>query len=367
MTFTRNQLQERILNCTQTTFEEVALDVFQYQITHNLLYADFVNYLKKKPSQISKLTDIPFMPVGFFKNHKIISGSLSTPIVFESSGTTGAVTSRHYVADTAWYKRVSTDIFEQNYGSLQNTEILALLPSYLERNNSSLVYMVQQFIDKTNSKTSNFFLNDKDGLLEAISQAISNRQSVAGKQQSAISQKSKIKNPQLLAPPSGAGGATILWGVAFALLDLAENPAYGILKEIPNLIVMETGGMKGRRPEMLREELHQKLCQAFGVQTIHSEYGMTELLSQTYSKGDGIFKESKTMRILLRDINDPLTVYDFETAPRYGGINVIDLANLDSCAFIETQDLGRFRSKNSFEIIGRFDNSDIRGCNLMVM
>ena len=130
---------------------------------------------------------------------------------------------------------------------------------------------------------------------------------------------------------------------------------------------METGGMKGRRPEMLREELHQKLCQAFGVQTIHSEYGMTELLSQTYSKGDGIFKESKTMRILLRDINDPLTVYDFETAPRYGGINVIDLANLDSCAFIETQDLGRFRSKNSFEIIGRFDNSDIRGCNLMVM
>ena len=171
MTFTRNQLQERILNCTQTTFEEVALDVFQYQITHNSLYADFVNYLKKKPSQISKLTDVPFMPVGFFKNHKIITGSLPTPIVFESSGTTGSVTSRHYVADTAWYKRVSIDIFEQNYGSLQNTEILALLPSYLERNNSSLVYMVQQFIDKTNSKTSNFFLNDKDGLLEAIGMA----------------------------------------------------------------------------------------------------------------------------------------------------------------------------------------------------
>lgn len=350
MTFTRNQLQERILNCTQTTFEEVALDVFQYQITHNLLYADFVNYLKKKPSQISKLTDIPFMPVGFFKNHKIISGSLSTPIVFESSGTTGAVTSRHYVADTAWYKRVSTDIFEQNYGSLQNTEILALLPSYLERNNSSLVYMVQQFINKTNSKTSNFFLNDKDGLLQAIE-----------KRPAYPQRGSNIDSP------SGGWGATILWGVAFALLDLAENPAYGILKEIPNLIVMETGGMKGRRPEMLREELHQKLCQAFGVQTIHSEYGMTELLSQTYSKGDGIFKESKTMRILLRDINDPLTVYDFETAPRYGGINVIDLANLDSCAFIETQDLGRFKSKNSFEIIGRFDNSDIRGCNLMVM
>ena len=344
MTFTRNQLQERILNCTQTTFEEIALDVFQYQIAHNSLYADFVNYLKKKPSQISKLTDIPFMPVGFFKNHKIISGSLPTPIIFESSGTTGAVTSRHYVADTDWYKRVSTDIFEQNYGSLQNTEILALLPSYLERNNSSLVYMVQQFIDKTNSKTSNFFLNDKDGLLEAISQAIS--------------------NPPITQSPNHQ---IILWGVAFALLDLAENPAYGILKEIPNLIVMETGGMKGRRPEMLREELHHKLCQAFGVQTIHSEYGMTELLSQTYSKGDGIFEESKTMKILLRDINDPLTVYDFETAPRYGGINVIDLANLDSCAFIETQDLGRFRSKNSFEIIGRFDNSDIRGCNLMVM
>ncbi len=341
MSITRNELQERILNSTQTTYEEVALEVFRYQVSHNTIYATFIDYLNKKPNQISKLTDIPFMPIGFFKNHKIITGSQPTSIAFESSGTTGANTSRHFVADTDWYDRISTHIFEENYGSLSNTHILALLPSYLERNNSSLVYMVQQFIKKTGSSFSNFFLNDTDKLLDTI----------------------QILNSKVQPPAS----KIILWGVTFALLDLAENPAAKYLKEVPNLIVMETGGMKGRRREMLREEVHQELTAAFGVDVIHSEYGMTELLSQAYSDGNGIFESSQTLRILLRDINDPLTVYDFENSPRYGGINVIDLANIDSCSFIETQDLGRFVSKNKFEVIGRFDNSDIRGCNLMII
>jgi hypothetical protein len=251
------------------------------------------------------------------------------------------------VADLGWYNEISLGIFEQTYGPLTDFHLLALLPSYLERNNSSLVYMVEQFIAQTQSPVSGFFLHNVNELLRTLN--------------------------KLAANPDGR--KVILWGVTFALLDLAEfRPDFPSLQDLKSLtgeplIVMETGGMKGRRREMLREEVHDVLTTAFGVKTIHSEYGMTELLSQSYSKGDGIFKTSATMRILLRDINDPRTVFASpQSGFRYGGINVIDLANLDSCAFIETQDLGRYASDDAteFEVIGRFDNSDVRGCNLMI-
>jgi len=240
-----------------------------------------------------------------------------------------------------WYNDISLGIFEQTYGPLTDFHLLALLPSYLERNNSSLVYMVEQFIAQTQSPVSGFFLHNVDELL--------------------------ITLQKLAANPDGR--KVILWGVTFALLDLAELSQDLESLAVGHLIVMETGGMKGRRREMLREEVHDVLTTAFGVKTIHSEYGMTELLSQSYSKGEGIFKTSATMRILLRDINDPRAVFAVpQSGFRYGGINVIDLANLDSCAFIETQDLGRYASDDAteFEVIGRFDNSDVRGCNLMI-
>jgi Acyl-protein synthetase, LuxE len=339
--FTRAELQTQIRAVSYQTFDDLALAIFRYQATHNTVYASYLKYLKKDVSQIKFVVDIPFMPIGFFKNHRIVTGLLPTQTVFESSGTTGIVTSQHHVADTDWYNEVSSQIFEQTYDSLGTFQILALLPSYLERNNSSLVYMIDQFIQKTNSTQSGFFLHNVDNLLETLK---------------------KITQPL-------SNTVTLLWGVTFALLDLAESGVdLSFLRNIPNLIVMETGGMKGRRREMLREELHTTLTEAFGVAVIHSEYGMTELLSQAYSKGHGIFETPPTMKILLRDINDPFAVFDQTETKKTGGINVIDLANLDSCSFIETQDLGRFgTSPNSFEVIGRFDNSDVRGCNLMVL
>ncbi len=339
--FTRAELQTQILNANYQTFDALALAIFRYQATHNSVYASYLKYLKKDISQIKFITDVPFMPIGFFKNHKVVTGSLPISTVFESSGTTGIVTSQHHVADTDWYNAISTHIFEQTYGSLGTFQILALLPSYLERNNSSLVYMIAQFIQKTNSTESGFFLHNVDNLLAILQ-----------------------KNTQ----PCNHS-TTLLWGVTFALLDLAESGVdLSFLRDIPNLIVMETGGMKGRRREMLREEVHATLTQAFGVEVIHSEYGMTELLSQAYSKGYGVFETPPTMKILLREINDPFAIFDQTQTQKTGGINVVDLANLDSCSFIETQDLGRFLAlPNSFEVIGRFDNSDVRGCNLMAL
>jgi Acyl-protein synthetase, LuxE len=338
--FTRTELQTQIRAVNHQSFDALALAIFRYQAAHNSVYASYLKYLKKDITQIKFITDVPFMPIGFFKNHRIVTGSLPTQTIFESSGTTGIVTSQHHVADTEWYNEISTRIFELTYGSLGNFQIQALLPSYLERNNSSLVYMIDQFIQKTNSTQSGFFLHDVDNLLVILQ-----------------------KNTKPLSKTY-----TLLWGVTFALLDLAESGVdLSFLRDIPNLIVMETGGMKGRRREMLREEIHATLTQAFGVAVIHSEYGMTELLSQAYSKGNGIFETPPTMRLLLRDINDPFAVFDQTQTKKTGGINVIDLANLDSCSFVETQDLGRFgNSPNSFEVIGRFDNSDVRGCNLMV-
>ncbi len=348
----RDELKSAVLQLNDNSirpnhFEELALEVFRFQSSSNFTYKEYLRYLNVNPLKINRLEKIPFLPIQFFKHHKIISDAAPTQMIFESSGTTGSTTSKHYVSDLPFYEYVSQKIFEQFYGSLTDYHILALLPSYLERNNSSLVYMVQSFIYRTFSRESGFYLNNTNELLEKLRQLQHSTRKV------------------------------LIIGVTFALLDLAESEEdLSVIKNLQDrLIVMETGGMKGRRKELLREEVHQVLTNAFGVEKIHSEYGMTELLSQGYSRGDGIFELPKTMKILLREINDPFKIISTlkgisqkEINIVRGGINVIDLANIDSCSFIETQDLGAYNiDSQSFNIIGRFDNSDIRGCNLMVV
>lgn len=357
----RQALRQQILALStqpahHDAFTALALAVFRYQAAFNPLYASYLHHLNVEPEQISALHQIPFVPIGFFKKHPVLTGTpfisptdLHSTLTFASSGTTGEQTSRHYVPDTALYATVSQHIFEQLYGPLQHMHILALLPSYLERNNSSLVYMVQQFmqhaaVNSAGEPTGGFFLNNHRELTDRLKQLIREPD------------QKKI----------------LLIGVTFGLLDWAETePDLTFLGQSPKVMVMETGGMKGRRKELLREEVHALLSERLGIATIHSEYGMTELLSQAYSTGQGIFQPSATLRILLRDINDPFCIYP-ETGMlhgqrRTGGINVIDLANLDSCSFIETQDLGQYvDTEGNFRVIGRFDNSDVRGCNLMI-
>lgn len=332
-------LKQRVLTVNESTFDSLAIDIFHFQASHNPVYRRYIEQLGKKITDITTVTKIPFLPIEFFKSHAIITNQVPSKVVFESSGTTGSQTSRHYVYDPDFYVKVAIQIFEKFYGSLANFQILALLPSYLERNNSSLVYMVKSFIEQTNSPYSGFFLNDYKGLIESLKNAHK------------ANPKQKI----------------LLIGVTFGLLDLAESGEdFSFLKDFDDVVIMETGGMKGRRKELLREEVHEILTAAFGVQSIHSEYGMTELLSQGYSYGEGIFELPASMRVLLRDVNDPFTLVD--ASVRSGGINVIDLANIDSCSFIETKDLGSFLPDNRrFRILGRFDNSDIRGCNLMTL
>ncbi|GLU54598.1 acyl transferase [Dyadobacter frigoris] len=339
----RQELRRQIIDLDQADFESLALRVFQYQAENNPVYKEYISHLHIKTDEVSRLTEIPFLPIQFFKHHLIKTGNPPEPtVIFESSGTTGAATSRHALYDAPLYKSVSTRIFQQNYGHLDDFHMLVLLPSYLERNNSSLVYMMQHFIDQADSPLSNFYLHNTGEMIEQL--------------------KNLAENPD--------GRGILLMGVTFALLDLAESAIdFSFLKNIPNLRVMDTGGMKGRRQELLREEVHDILTGNFGVSKIHSEYGMTELLSQSYSQGDGLFHPGTTMRILLRDVNDPFSIYDHNLAgSKTGGINIIDLANLDSCSFIETQDLGRFGVEpGAFYVMGRFDNSDIRGCNLLVL
>ncbi|RUA30540.1 MAG: acyl transferase [Bacteroidetes bacterium] len=316
-------------------FQDFALALFQYQSKYNLIYKKYIDALNINIEAVKDLRKIPFLPIEFFKQHKIITNSdqvKSFDAVFESSGTGSGVTSQHFVPDLSHYLNHAQNIFEQQYGGLNDYVILALLPSYLERKGSSLVAMVDDFIDKTISSDSGFYLNDLNELVEKVKFL-------------------KAKNN---------GKKIIIWGVSFALLDLAEN----FKVDFSDCIVMETGGMKGRRKEITREELHQILCNGLNVDTIHSEYGMTELLSQSYSKGNGIFQPSNSMKVLVREVNDPFDIKFYDK--RSGGINVIDLANIDSCAFIETQDVGLVNEDGSFKVLGRFDNSDIRGCNLMV-
>ncbi len=311
------------------SFNETALEIFRYQYRNNSIYREFTDRLAVKINEIKHYLQIPFLPIEFFKNHEIITGNSKPSLVFLSSGTTGSIKSKHYISDTRVYEESFRRCFEIFYGNVSDYCILALLPSYHERENSSLVYMIKDFIEKSGNPDSGFYLNNYDDLIEKLN---------------------RLKN---------SDKKVILFGVTFALLDIAEK--YSL--DFPDLIVIETGGMKGRRKEIIREELHEVLCRGFGVKTIHSEYGMTELLSQTYSKGDGVFKTLPWMKILIRDINDPLSIIGNYKS---GGINVIDLANYNSCSFIATQDLGKLFKDGSFEVLGRFDTSDIRGCSLMV-
>ncbi|MFD2571705.1 acyl transferase [Spirosoma soli] len=351
----RQSLRQQILTVSaqapnRDTFESLALAVFRYQAVYNPVYRDYLHHLNVEADQITDLRRVPFMPIGFFKKHRVLTGvspgvaeSMPNVLTFASSGTTGEQTSRHLVPDTDLYDAVSTQTFEQRYGPLRNFDILALLPSYLERNNSSLVYMVQRFMMQTDSRQSGFFLNDYRELTNRLRQLTNSARKV------------------------------LLIGVTFGLLDWAESDRdLTFLGDQANLVVMETGGMKGRRKELLREEVHEILMERLGIKAVHSEYGMTELLSQAYSAGQGVFAPSSTLRVLLRDINDPFLLYPdhyIRTGERRtGGINVVDLANLDSCSFIETQDLGQYVDVDgTFRVIGRFDNSDVRGCNLMIV
>jgi len=310
-------------------FEAIALQLFRHQAQYCDVYRDFIAGLRVDVDSVTSIEQIPFLPIQFFKSHKVLSSNDAVEVEFSSSGTTGMVTSRHLVTDVSWYRQSFRRAFELFYGDIKDYTILALLPSYLERGGSSLVYMVDDLIQQSNNPDSGFFLYNHDELYTQL-----------------------IKQQQNQKP-------TILIGVTYALLDFVEQ--YQI--DFPQLIIMETGGMKGKRKEMIREELHAALCAGFGVKSIHSEYGMTELLSQAYSTGEGLFKCPPWMRILTRDTNDPVTILPHNKA---GGINVIDLANVNSCAFIATQDLGKIYPGGQFEVLGRFDNADIRGCNLLI-
>jgi phenylacetate-coenzyme A ligase PaaK-like adenylate-forming protein len=309
-------------------FNEIAVSLFRYQYRENEIYRSFVDALGISESQVYHPEQIPFLPVSFFKTHKVISGDYAEELIFESSGTTGMETSKHYVVDASCYQESFTRGLQLAYGDLSEYAVFALLPSYLERKNSSLVYMVEKILLQSNRQMGGFYLNELSELQQ------------------------QLKEAQRL------GLKIMLIGVTFALLDMAEK----FPLRIPDAIIIETGGMKGRRNELTRMELHEKLCEGFGVQKIHSEYGMTELLSQAWSPGDGIFRCPPWMKILIADTNDPLSY--LETG-RSGGINIIDLANFHSCSFIATQDLGRVFDDGSFEVLGRFDNSDIRGCSLL--
>ncbi|MBD1429373.1 MULTISPECIES: acyl transferase [Sphingobacterium] len=310
-------------------FNRVALEVFQYQFENNKVYQQYVRNLHIDTSAISHYSEIPFLPIQFFKTQKVSTLDSMPQITFTSSGTTGMINSQHHVYDLEWYEMSFRKAFEQFYGSIKDIAVLALLPSYLEREGSSLIYMVNDLIQASQQPESNYFLYNHDELYATLQQL------------------------------QAKGTKTLLIGVTYALLDFVEK--YKV--DFPELIVMETGGMKGKRKEMIREELHHILCTGFGVSAIHSEYGMTELLSQGYSKGQGLFQTPKWMKILIRDTNDPLTLIPNSNT---GAINVIDLANIHSCSFIATQDLGKIYPDQSFEILGRFDNADIRGCNLLV-
>ena len=311
-------------------FKALSLAVFKHQFKNNKVYRSFCDLLFVHPSSISTIEEIPFLPIQFFKSRKVLSSLEEIQETFTSSGTTGSSTSKHLVTNINLYKESYLKGFAHFYGNIEEYTVLALLPNYLEREGSSLVFMVADLIEKSKKAESGFYLDNTQELAEKLIELDKN------------------------------GQKTLLIGVSFALLDLIEIQKFNL----KNTIIMETGGMKGRRKELVREELHTILQNGFGVTEIHSEYGMTELLSQGYSKGNGVFETPPWMKILTRDTEDALSI---NASGKNGGINVIDLANYNSCSFIATQDLGRAYENETFEIIGRFDNSDIRGCNLMVL
>ncbi|CAM1360356.1 LuxE/PaaK family acyltransferase [Tenacibaculum xiamenense] len=324
-------MQNKVFNIqSEEDFKEVTLDVFKHQFTNNRVYRSFCDLLYIHPSDVTKIEEIPFLPIQFFKSREVLSSKDPIQETFSSSGTTGSVTSKHFVTDLSWYEKSYLLGFKHFYGDISDYVVLALLPNYLERKGSSLIYMVDDLIKRSGNPESGFYLNNLSELAKTL-----------------IDLEEK-------------GKKILLIGVSFALLDLIEEYQFSL----KNTIIMETGGMKGRRKELIRAELHELLKKGFGVSEIHSEYGMTELLSQGYSNGNGIFNCPPWMKLLTRDTEDALSILP---TGKSGGINVIDLANYNSCSFIATQDLGKVYHNGSFEIIGRFDNSDIRGCNLMVL
>ena len=312
---------------SEENFKNICFEIFNFQMDYNPIYSAYSEIILKGKNP-NKLTEIPFLPISFFKEEQIICQGQKIEEIFLSSGTSGNQ-SKHLVSDLSIYKKSFRKSFELSYGGIKDYCILSLLPNYREREGSSLIYMVDNLIKNSLYSESGFYLNDYQKLSQTLSKL----------------EKEKKK--------------TILFGVSYALLDLAEQ----FPQKLNNTIIIETGGTKGKRKEYLKEELHKILKNSFNLSTIHSEYGMTELLSQSYSKGNGIFKSPPWKKIFIRDVNDPLSFVEKE---KTGGINVIDLANLYSCPFIATQDLGKLYEDGSFSVLGRFDNSDVRGCNLLI-
>jgi len=314
----------------QDTFREYALKVFRFQAVKNPVYREYLQMLGVDPGFVHTLEEIPFLPIEFFKTHRVLCTDREPEVTFESSGTTGMTPSRHHVADATLYRKSFLEGFRLFYGDPARFCILALLPSYLERSGSSLVYMMEHLIRLSAHPDSGFYLNNLGDLATKLERR------------------------------SKDGVPTLMLGVSFALLELAEQHPMKLGK---NITVMETGGMKGQRKELVRGELHAILQQAFGVPSVHSEYGMTELLSQAYSRGGGLFHAPPWMKVVARDANDPLSPAG---TGRSGGLNIVDLANLYSCSFVSTGDLGKVYEDGSFEVLGRFDHAEIRGCNLLV-
>ncbi len=312
---------------TSEEFEKYALELFRYQAAENKVYQRFINFLKVNPENVRTLAEIPFLPIGFFKSFEIKTGEFSPEITFTSSATTGSIPSKHLVKDKTIYFKSFEKAFKLFYADISEKPLLALLPSYLEREGSSLIVMADALIKQSKRPESGFFLNNYEALVNTITD---------------------LENK---------GETYFLLGVSFALLDLAEQ----FNLNLKNAIVIETGGMKGRRKEITRSELHKQIKKGLGVSNVESEYGMTELLSQAYARKIGLFETPPWMKVLARDTTDPLNL---KTTGR-GGINIIDLANIHSCAFIATQDLGKLHSNGKFEVLGRFDNAEVRGCNLM--
>ena len=309
-------------------FKDLALKIYDFQYKNNRVYRKFCNLNNKNLDNVQEILEIPFLPISFFKTHKILSSKKIEKIFF-SSGTTNKIISKHFVSDLNLYEKSFLTNFQENFGDPRDYTIIGLLPNYLENKSSSLIYMVKRLINKSNCEESGFYLNEYDLLIKKIL---------------------RLEN---------LSKKIILIGVSYALLDLIETKKINL----KNTIVLETGGMKGTRKEMVKEEFHEVLKSGFGIKNIQSEYGMTELLSQAYSKGDGIFECPNWMKVIIRDIND---AQNMEFNKKTGGINIIDLANLYSCSFIATDDLGKMVGESNFQILGRIDNSDLRGCNQLI-
>ena len=326
---TFKNFETKLYTVNESSFENIALELFHFQAVHNPVYREFLLNLSVDINDVRQLKQIPFLPIRFFKSHDVKTGEWAANVTFKSSGTTSSTYSRHHIQNLNFYLNHSRRCFEFFFGAVTDFHILALLPSYLERRDSSLVTMVDHFIRESGSKNSAFYLNDIEGL---------------------INQLNTLR---------GDKKRTLLWGVTFALLDLAMQQRM----DLGNCLLIETGGMKGRRKEIIRDELHKVLCESFHLRSAYSEYGMTEILSQAYTKGASRFFCPPWMRVLVRELTDPL---ETGLLSETGGINVIDLANWHSVAFIETEDLGRAFADGTFEVLGRADNSDVRGCNLLV-